>query len=158
VRLTRCVGIDGGARQVGPRQLALESPLTSFTQAQVVAVDDGSGFELAGGGTGRKHTFGMAYGWCGNEPVRETAMRTKADLIAALNADQRLSRALAADVGPERYARAGRMGEWSVGDLAGHLLGWRERAIGRIEGFAVGEAERARPSPAELDDDIVGRH
>lgn len=82
-------------------------------------------------------------------------MRTRAELIEAIRADQRFWREFAAEVGPDRYTEPGPMGEWSFGDLAGHLLGWRERTIGRIEGFARGEAEPPPPWPAELDDDDV---
>src|SRR5690242_18489706 len=82
-------------------------------------------------------------------------MRTKADLIAALRADLRFWRELAAEVGPDRFAEPGPMGEWSFGDMAGHLLGWRERTIGRLEAVARGGAEPPPPWPAELDDDEV---
>lgn len=45
------------------------------------------------------------------------------------------------------------MGEWTFGDLAGHLLGWRERTIARLEAFSRGEPEPAPAWPADLDDD-----
>jgi uncharacterized protein (TIGR03083 family) len=82
-------------------------------------------------------------------------MRTRAELIEALRTDQRFWRELAQEVGPGRYAEPGPMGEWTFGDMAGHLLGWRERTIGRIEGFARGVAEPPPPWPADLDDDDV---
>jgi len=80
-------------------------------------------------------------------------MRTKAEAVAALRADQQFWRELAARVGPDRYAEPGPMGEWTFGDMAGHLLGWRNRTINRLEAFARGEPEPPNPWPAELDGD-----
>jgi uncharacterized protein (TIGR03083 family) len=80
-------------------------------------------------------------------------MRTKDELIAAIRADQHYWRDLAAEVGPDRYAEPGPMGEWSFGDLAGHMVGWRNRTLNRLEAFARGEAVPPNPWPAELDED-----
>ena len=80
-------------------------------------------------------------------------MRTQAEQIAALRADQEFWRALAAEVGPARYAEPGPMGEWSFADMAGHLVGWRERTINRVLAVARGEPEPAPPWPADLDAD-----
>jgi hypothetical protein len=75
------------------------------------------------------------------------------DQIAAIRADQQFWRDLAAEVRPDRYAEPGPMGDWSFGDMAGHLLGWRNRTIARLEAFAAGEPDPPDPWPAELDDD-----
>lgn len=85
-------------------------------------------------------------------------MRTQAEQIAELRADQEFWRALAAEVGPARYAEPGPMGEWSFADLAGHLTGWRERTINRVLAAGRGEPEPAPPWPLELDeaDDVDG--
>jgi Mycothiol maleylpyruvate isomerase N-terminal domain len=80
-------------------------------------------------------------------------VRTQAEQIAALRADQEFWRALAAEVGPGRYAEPGPMGEWSFADMAGHLTGWRERTINRVLAVARGEPEPAPPWPAGLDAD-----
>jgi hypothetical protein len=80
-------------------------------------------------------------------------MRTRAEQIAAIRADQQFWRDLAAEVGPDRYAEPGPMGEWSFGDMAGHLLGWRNRALGRLEALARGEPDPPNPWPTEFDDD-----
>jgi hypothetical protein len=80
-------------------------------------------------------------------------MRTQAEQIAALRADQAFWRSLAAEVGVERYAEPGPMGEWSFADMAGHLSGWRERTIHRVLAFGRGEPEPAPPWPADLDAD-----
>jgi hypothetical protein len=83
-------------------------------------------------------------------------MRTRAEQIAAIRGDQQFWRGLAAEVGPDRYSEPGPMGEWSFGDLAGHLLGWRVRTIERLQALAQGDPEPAPPWPAELDaeDDV----
>ena len=81
------------------------------------------------------------------------AMRTLAEQIAALRADQAFWRALAAEVGPARYAEPGPMGEWTFADMAGHLSGWRERTINRVLAFGRGEPEPAPPWPPDLDAD-----
>jgi hypothetical protein len=50
------------------------------------------------------------------------------------------------------------MGEWTFGDMAGHLLGWRNRTISRLEAAGRGEPDPAPPWPAELpadDDDAI---
>ena len=72
-------------------------------------------------------------------------MRSQAEQIAKLRADQEFWRALAAEVGPARYAEPGTMGDWSFADMAGHLAGWRERTINRL--LAVGRGEPEPPPP-----------
>ncbi len=39
------------------------------------------------------------------------------------------------------------MGEWTFGDLAGHLLGWRNRTISRLEAAARGEPDPIADEP-----------
>lgn len=80
-------------------------------------------------------------------------MRTRAEQIAAIRADQRFWRDLAAEVGPDRYAEPGPMGDWSFGDMAGHLVGWRARTLARLEALSRGEPEPPDPWPAALEDD-----
>ena len=80
-------------------------------------------------------------------------MQTRAEQVAAIRADQRFWRSLAAEVGHERYSEPGPMGDWSFGDMAGHLLGWRERTIARLEAAPHTDDDPAPPWPAELDDD-----
>jgi uncharacterized protein (TIGR03083 family) len=82
-------------------------------------------------------------------------MRTKAEQLAAIRADREFWRNLAAEVGPDRYAEPGPMGDWSFGDLAGHLVGWRNRTIARLEAAGRGEPDPAPPWPPELDDDVI---
>jgi hypothetical protein len=80
-------------------------------------------------------------------------MRTRTEQTDGIKQDQQFWRDLAAEVGPERYAEPGPMGEWSFADMAGHLLGWRSRTISRLEAAARGEADPAPPWPADLGDD-----
>ena len=75
-------------------------------------------------------------------------MRTQMEQIAALRADQEFWRATAAEVGPARYAEPGPMGEWSFGDMAGHLSGWRERTLNRVLALGRGEPEPVPAWPA----------
>jgi hypothetical protein len=74
-------------------------------------------------------------------------MRTRAEQIAGIKADQEFWRDLAAEVGPDRYGEPGPMGEWSFGDMAGHLLGWRNRTIARLEALARGEPDPYADEP-----------
>jgi mycothiol maleylpyruvate isomerase-like protein len=78
-------------------------------------------------------------------------MRTRDEQIAALRVDQQFWRDLAAEVGPDRYAAPGPMGEWSFGDMAGHLIGWRERTLSRLAAFSRGEADPPPAWPIALD-------
>jgi hypothetical protein len=80
-------------------------------------------------------------------------MRTRTEQTDVIRADQQFWRDLAAEVGPDRYTEPGPMGEWNFGDLAGHLLAWRNRSISRLEAAARGEPDPAPPWPAELGDD-----
>ena len=87
-------------------------------------------------------------------------MRTRAEQIAVIRADQQFWRDLATEVGPARYPEPGPMGDWSFGDMAGHLVGWRNRTIARLEAAARGQADPPPPWPAELtelddDDDAI---
>lgn len=39
------------------------------------------------------------------------------------------------------------MGEWTFGDMAGHLLGWRNRTVARLEAAARGEPDPIADEP-----------
>lgn len=79
-------------------------------------------------------------------------MRTRAEQVAVIRADQRFWRDLAAEVGSDRYGEPGPMGEWSFADMAGHLLGWRQRTIGRLESLAADQPDPPNPWPVELEE------
>src|SRR5689334_20042022 len=80
-------------------------------------------------------------------------MRTRDDQVAAIRSDQQFWRDLAAEVTPARYGEPGPMGEWTFGDMAGHLLGWRERTINRLDAFAHNRPDPPDPWPADLSGD-----
>jgi hypothetical protein len=77
-------------------------------------------------------------------------MQTRAEQIEGIRADQQLWRDLAAEVGPARFDEPGPMGAWTFGDVAGHLLGWRNRTIIRFEALARGEPD---PLPEDVESD-----
>lgn len=76
----------------------------------------------------------------------------RADLVAHIRAERAWWADLVAEIGEHRMTEPGPMGDWTFKDLAAHLLGWRDRTIGRLEAAAKGE-EPAPPWPAELDGD-----
>jgi hypothetical protein len=84
---------------------------------------------------------------------RGGTMRTRAEQIAVIRADQQFWRDLAAEVGPARYTEPGPMGDWSFGDMAGHLVGWRNRTIARLKAAARREADPPPLWPADLEND-----
>src|SRR5690349_425093 len=79
--------------------------------------------------------------------------RTKADLLAQIEADRAEWRALLAEVGEGRMEQPGPMGEWTFKDLAAHLTGWRERSIARLEAAGRHQETPAPPWPANLNED-----
>ena len=79
-------------------------------------------------------------------------MRTRDEQRATIKADQQFWLDLAAEVGRDRYDEPGAMGEWTFGDLAGHLLGWRNRTIARLEAAARGEPDPIADEPEGEDE------
>jgi hypothetical protein len=77
----------------------------------------------------------------------------KDEVLGRIDDEQYRWRALVDEVGPDRMETPGPMGEWTFKDLAAHLLGWRERTIGRLEAVASGGEAPPTPWPQELDDD-----
>ena len=59
-------------------------------------------------------------------------MRTRAEQIAVIRADQQFWRDLAAEVGPARYTEPGPMGDWSFGDMAGQLVAHYDASYDRL--------------------------
>lgn len=86
-----------------------------------------------------------------------TDIDPRAAVIARIAAEREMWRDLVAEVGDDRMTEPGPMGDWTFRDLASHLLGWRERMIGRLEAAAEGRPEPSPPWPAELigDDDAI---
>ena len=69
---------------------------------------------------------------------------------ARIRDERRRWRDLVDAVGPARLDEAGAMGEWTFGDLAGHLAGWREHRLRELEAAARGEPAPAPPWPTGL--------
>ena len=78
---------------------------------------------------------------------------SKAAAIRRIEAERRYWQDLVAEVGEDRMEEPGPMGEWSFKDLASHLLGWRQRTIGRLQAAAAGRPEPAPPWPKDLAED-----
>ena len=76
----------------------------------------------------------------------------KAEFAARLRDSRQVWRDLVAEVG-DRVDDAGPMGDWTFGDLAGHLLAWRNRTIARLEAAGHGEPEPPPPWPTNLEND-----
>jgi hypothetical protein len=74
-------------------------------------------------------------------------------MIATVERERAAWRDLVAEVGDSRMTEPGPMGPWSFKDLAAHLLGWRERTVGRLEAAADGREEPPPPWPTGLDAD-----
>jgi len=74
-------------------------------------------------------------------------------VLGKIEEERALWRDLVEQVGMDRMEEPGPMGDWSFKDLASHLLGWRNRSIGRYEAAAAGRPEPTPAWPRELDDD-----
>jgi hypothetical protein len=78
---------------------------------------------------------------------------SRAELVARCEREREAWRALVDEVGVDRMTEPGPMGRWSFKDLAAHLLGWRDRMIGRLEAAADGREAPPPPWPSDLQDD-----
>jgi hypothetical protein len=74
----------------------------------------------------------------------------QAEFAARVRDSRQLWRSLVAEVG-DRADDPGPMGAWTFGDLAGHLLAWRNRTIARLEAAGRGEPEPPAPWPTDLE-------
>jgi len=83
-------------------------------------------------------------------------MTSKAEVLETIARERAGWEALMVEVGAERMEEPGVAGEWSVKDIVGHLTGWRQQSLDRIEAALRGEAEPPPPWPAALttDDEI----
>ena len=77
----------------------------------------------------------------------------RASLLAKIQSERAWWANLVQEIGEERMTEPGPMGDWTFKDLASHLLGWRDRTIGRLEAAAEDRAEPPLPWPAELGDE-----
>jgi hypothetical protein len=79
--------------------------------------------------------------------------RTKADLLARIEEEREGWHRLLAKIDRARMEEPGPMGDWTFKDLVGHLLGWRERTIARLDAASRGGEVPPPPWPPELTDD-----
>jgi len=82
-----------------------------------------------------------------------TGIDPRARIVATIQAERTWWANLVNEIGEERMAEPGAMGDWTFKDLASHLLGWRDRTIARLEAAAAGREEPPNPWPAELGDE-----
>jgi hypothetical protein len=87
-----------------------------------------------------------------SEAVGTTDTPARDRIVAAIEREHAAWQALVAEVGAEHLNEPGPMGEWSFRDLVAHLMGWRERTIGRLEAGAAGLPDPTDPWPADLND------
>ena len=80
-----------------------------------------------------------------------TAMTTKADLLTTIARERASWEALLAEIGESRMTEPGATGDWSFKDVVGHLSGWRERTLARLEAAGRDDGFPPSPWPAEFD-------
>lgn len=80
-------------------------------------------------------------------------MTSKAGLIEQLDRASTTWEELAAEAQGADPNRPGAIGEWTFGDLAGHLNGWRARSVARMEAAATGTEPPPAPWPTDLPED-----
>ena len=85
--------------------------------------------------------------------MTDTRTDARGRLLDRIDAERAWWRDLVGEIGDRRMTEPGPMGEWTFKDLAAHVLGWRERTIGRLEAAGAGAPEPAAPWPSDLDDD-----
>lgn len=81
-------------------------------------------------------------------------MTTRDGLVRRIRDERTAWHALLDEIGEDRMEEPGPMGGWTFKDLAAHLLGWRERTIGRIEAGPGGDPPTPWPAALETDDEI----
>lgn len=77
-------------------------------------------------------------------------MTTKAGLIEQLEQAQATWEELAAAAQKGDVSRPGAAGKWNFVDVAGHLNGWRARAVDRLEAAANGTEPPPLPWPESM--------
>jgi hypothetical protein len=82
--------------------------------------------------------------------MTSTKQREAADRVRA---DQRFWRDLVAEVGRDRMAEPGPMGDWTFKDMAAHLAAWRDYRIPMIQAAGRGAPMPPPPWPADLVED-----
>lgn len=81
-------------------------------------------------------------------------MTTREDAISRIHDERADWQALLNEVGEDHMEQPGPMGNWTFKDLAGHLLGWRNRTLDLIEAGLDGSPPPPWPSNLTTDDEI----
>ena len=77
----------------------------------------------------------------------------KAGWLDRIEREQETWEAIVTEVGEVGMERPGAAGDWTFKDVAGHLNGWRERTVDRLEAAAHDEAPPPAPWPDGLSDE-----
>ena len=77
----------------------------------------------------------------------------KAGWLDRMRREQESWQALVSEVGDAGLDRSGAAGDWTFKDVVGHLNGWRERTVDRLEAAARDAAPPPSPWPDDLSDE-----
>ena len=77
----------------------------------------------------------------------------KAGWLDRIERERESWEAIVAEVGDAGMERPGAAGDWTFKDVAGHLNGWRERTVDRLEAAARDAAPPPSPWPDDLSDE-----
>jgi hypothetical protein len=83
------------------------------------------------------------------------ATTDKAGWLERIEREWETWEAIVAQVGDAGMDRPGATGDWTFKDVAGHLNGWRERTVDRLEAAARDQAPPPTPWPADLSDETA---
>ncbi len=82
-----------------------------------------------------------------------TATTGKADWLNRIERHQESWEAIVSEVSDAAMDRPGAAGDWTFKDIAGHLNGWRERTVDRLEAAARDEAPPPPALPGDVSDE-----
>ncbi|MGH2559356.1 MAG: ClbS/DfsB family four-helix bundle protein [Thermomicrobiales bacterium] len=81
------------------------------------------------------------------------ATTSKADWLERIERGRETWEAVVAEVGDAWMDRPGATGDWTFKDVAGHLNGWRELTVDRLEAAAGDQAPPRMPWPDDLSEE-----
>src|SRR5215211_7419702 len=82
-----------------------------------------------------------------------SATTSKTDWLDQLARARETWEAIVDEAGDAGMDRPGAAGDWTFKDVAGHLNGWRERSVDRLEAAVRGEAPPPAPWPEGMSDE-----
>jgi hypothetical protein len=77
---------------------------------------------------------------------------SKSALLEQIDRERAFWEQLVDEIGEERMLDPGATGDWTFKDVVGHLNGWRDLTLARLEAAQYGK-EPAAPWPAHLDEE-----